>query len=236
MEVQVNAAAASTLEADGRLCARLARHAAAVAPARSCLQPADLEHHRTALMRYAQRRMRNRADAEDAVQETLIAALTARDGFAGQASVATWLHGILKHKIVDIHRRQARETLLDAEAVLELADEVDAMFTPAGAWREAPPSWGNPEAALDRRDFRRVLESCLEGLPAACARAFRMRELMELETPEICAALGITEDNCYVMLHRARMRLRALLERRWFAGAAGARGGQAASRGNSANL
>jgi RNA polymerase sigma-70 factor, ECF subfamily len=183
--------------------------------ARVC--PTELEHYRAVLTKYARRWLRNVADAEDAVQDTLTAALASTAGFSGRSSASTWLHGILKHKIVDTYRRQAREPVCDIPPDDELQDETNALFTPDGHWRHAPTPWGDPEAALDRREFYQVLEGCLVCLPTNCARAFKMREMMGLEVSEICDVLGITPDNCHVMLHRARMKLRLLLEQRWFA-------------------
>ena len=61
-----------------------------------------------------------------------------------------------------------------------------------------------------------MLDGCLDSLPGNCGRAFKMRELMGLEVREICEVLDISTDNCHVMLHRARLRLRALLQERWF--------------------
>ena len=184
--------------------------------ARACVRPPDLEHYRSVLTKYARRWLRNVADAEDAVQDTLTAAL-ASTGFAGRSSPSTWLHGILKHKIVDTYRRQAREPLCEVPPEDELQGETGALFTPDGHWRHPPTPWGDPETALCRREFYQVLEGCLACLPPHCARAFKMRELMGLEVSEISDVLGITANNCHVMLHRARMKLRVLLEQRWIA-------------------
>ncbi len=199
----------------------------AKAPAR--VHPTELEPYRVVLTKYACQWLRNPADVEDAVQDTLMAALTSPASFAGRSSPRTWLHGILKHKIVDVYRRQAREPLHEAQPVQESIDEVNALFTPDGRWSDTPAPWGDPESALGRREFFKVLDECLACLPTHCARAFKMRELMGLELDEICDVLKVSRGNCHVMLHRARMRLRALLDQRWFAAAA-------PLRQNSANL
>jgi RNA polymerase sigma-70 factor (TIGR02943 family) len=177
----------------------------------------NLESHRPALMSYAKRALRNAADAEDAVQETLMAAMQGPESFAGRSSLTSWLYGILKHKIIDIFRRKSRETTFDAAPENEWLADGDALFAPDGSWRESPADWGDPEAALARRDFFQVLESCIACLPERTARIFTLREIMELEVAEICDMLGITPNHCFVTLHRARMKLRALLEERWFA-------------------
>jgi RNA polymerase sigma-70 factor (TIGR02943 family) len=181
------------------------------------LRASDLESYRPALARYARRALRNAADAEDVVQDTLMAAVEAPQSFAGRSSLSSWLHGILKHKIIDIYRRQSRETALDEVPEREWQLDDDAFFAPDGSWRESPAGWGCPEAALARRDFFQVLAGCIACLPDRAARVFTMREVLELEVGEICAALDITPNHCFVVLHRARMKLRALLEERWFA-------------------
>src|SRR5687768_3076087 len=89
----------------------------------------EFEKHRPQLLRFALLHLRDAAAAEDAVQETLLAALQSGGGFAGQSTVRTWLVGILKHKIVDHLRRQARQQPLDEESS---ADDVDSLFQPDG--------------------------------------------------------------------------------------------------------
>jgi RNA polymerase sigma-70 factor (TIGR02943 family) len=181
------------------------------------LRPMDLECYRRPLTLYARHALRNTEDAEDAVQDTLSAALQAPQSFAGRSSPQTWLHGILKHKIIDIFRLRARESRSELPDDDELADESETLFTADGHWQTAPASWGNPEAALASRELLEVLDGCIACLPKEAARVFTMREVMGLEVREICHVLGISSDNCYVILHRARLKLRALLEQRWFA-------------------
>lgn len=196
------------------------------------LRPIDLERYRRALTLYARRALRNAADADDAVQDTLAAALQTPHSFAGRSSAQTWLHGILKHKITDIFRLRAREALAEMPDDDELADASETLFTADGHWQAAPASWGNPEAALASRELLAVLDGCIACLPKEAARVFTMREVMGLEVKEICPVLGISADNCYVILHRARMKLRVLLEQRWFA----VKPSTADAQPNSANL
>src|SRR5918999_978165 len=97
-----------------------ANEAAGGAP--ETFDPSRAEEYRAYLMRYALLQLRDTTAAEDAVQETLLAALQTATRFASRSSVKTWLVGILKHKIIDAHRRQAREQpLLDADAAAEPA-------------------------------------------------------------------------------------------------------------------
>jgi RNA polymerase sigma-70 factor, ECF subfamily len=182
---------------------------------------AELDAHRGYLLRVARLQLRDEALAEDVVQETLLAALSGK-GFAGKSSLKTWLTGILKHKIVDAIRRKQREpaavaTFGDIDSELDIED-FDALFAANGAWASPPADWGDPEAALGQREFFDVLDFCLERLPPNTARVFMMREVMELESDEICAELSITSNNLWVILYRARMALRRCLEQHWFAG------------------
>jgi RNA polymerase sigma-70 factor (ECF subfamily) len=167
-------------------------------------------------MRFALLQLRDRSAAEDAVQETLLAAIQGAERFAGHSSVRTWLVGILKHKIVDSIRKSARERATGLGAGETGTEDLDAYFESDGHFIEPPGEWRSPERALEERRFFDALERCLETLPGSTARAFTMRELLGLDTDEICKELRITPSNCWVMLYRARMNLRACLERTWF--------------------
>jgi RNA polymerase sigma-70 factor (TIGR02943 family) len=172
---------------------------------------------RPALLRIARLQLRNDAWAEDVVSETLIAALEGVEGFGGQSQLKTWVVGILKHKIIDQFRRSGREVSLDAATEAAQVETFDELYSADGHRLHEPLDWGDPEASLSRVQFFDVLQICIDELPAALARAFMMREWLELETAQICKELGITSTNCFVMLHRARMKLRECLELRWFA-------------------
>jgi len=180
---------------------------------------ASIERERGYLMRFALLQLRNQTAAEDAVQETLLAAIEGHSSFSGKSSVRTWLTGILKHKIIDQLRRQMREDSLSQGADdtdRSEADVVDALFAADGHWNSAPANWGDPDRNFENAQFWKVFEICCGLIPARTARVFIMREVMELTTTEICKELGITPTNCWVMLHRARLTLRACLEQKWF--------------------
>ena len=176
----------------------------------------EVQSHRAYLLRYATLQLRSAAAAEDAVQDTLLAALAGAGGFENRSNLRTWLTGILKHKIVDAIRKSARESSLDEMAEAAGDADFDALFAANDHWKEAPPAWDRPDAALEQKAFLAALEACLERLPARTARAFMMREHLGLETAEICKELGITATHCWVLLHRARMTLRLCLEQTWF--------------------
>jgi RNA polymerase sigma-70 factor (TIGR02943 family) len=169
---------------------------------------------RPQLMRFARAQLRNDAWAEDAVSETVLAALAKPQAFAGQSQLKTWLVGILKHKLIDQIRRHSREVSTTTD---EDGEDIDALlFNEGGTWREVPAEWGDPEAALGQREFFEVLEVCVEQLPGVQGRIFMMREWLELDTAEICKELNVTATNAWVLLHRARLRLQMCLQERWF--------------------
>jgi len=174
----------------------------------------QVEALRTPLLRFARTQLRNEAWAEDAVSETLLAALEKPQSFAGQSQLKTWLVGILKHKVIDQLRRHAREASLTTDDDEQDLDEL--LFAQDGHWREAPKDWGDPEHQLRERQFFDVLEACVSHLPATQGRVFMMREWLELDTDEICKELAITSTNLWVLLHRARLRLRDCLQQAWF--------------------
>ena len=177
----------------------------------------QLVEHRAYLMRFARLQLRNDTWAEDAVSETLLAALTRPQSFENRSQLKTWLVGILKHKVIDLIRSQARLVALP-EASGDEGDELDRLnFKADGHFLEPPNDWGDPQQALQQAQFFEVLEACLERLPPALGRLFLMREWMELSAQEVCKELAITPTNLYVQLHRARLRLQECLNVQWFA-------------------
>jgi RNA polymerase sigma-70 factor (ECF subfamily) len=177
---------------------------------------AQLEAMRPQLVRFAQLQLRNEALAEDAVQDALMAVLEKPDSFRGQSSLRTWVTGILKFKIIDSLRLASRERQADTLDDESDDDALDALFAADGHTREMPRQWGDPDATLEQKDFFRVLEVCLDKLPAQAARIFMMREWLEFDTDEICKELAISSSNAWVILYRARLRLRECLDLNWF--------------------
>ena len=166
----------------------------------------DFAAHRGAMLRFARRRIRDEALAEDAVQDALVAALSSRQTFQGRSALRTWLIGILNHKIQDVFRRESRyvrnaqadgadgdgghdDPLAEALAAVEASDRTDPM-------RE-----------VGRRRMHEALVREVEALPPTLRDVFRMQVVEGLSTEEVCRRLNITEANCWVRLHRARKRL-----------------------------
>ncbi|MDQ6679716.1 MAG: sigma-70 family RNA polymerase sigma factor [Pseudomonadota bacterium] len=156
---------------------------------------AEMVSHRAYLVRYAQRKLRDPMLAEDAVHDVFEAVLNGRAAFAGRAALRSWLTAVLKHKIVDAVRRHARFESLDDEA----ADDRGAAATPC-------PQPGPDRIAEQRQLLARTLDR-IDSLPASLRDAVRLRVLEEQSTAAVCKALGITEDNLFVRMHRARKQL-----------------------------
>ncbi|MBC7604721.1 MAG: sigma-70 family RNA polymerase sigma factor [Ramlibacter sp.] len=176
----------------------------------------QLGEHRLYLLRFARLQLRNDTWAEDAVSETMLAALSKPQSFANRSQLKTWLVGILKHKVIDILRQRQREVALTDDGS-DGSEELDGLiFKADGHFAAQPADWGNPEQDLNSRQFLTILEACTEKLPAAMGRVFLMREWLEMPSDDICKELGVTQTNLYVQLHRARLRLRECLELNWF--------------------
>jgi len=178
------------------------------------------------LFKYALSRLRDPVRAEDAVQETFLAALKGGKNFQGRSAEKSWLVGILKNKIFDYYRKAGRET---AFTDLEFyQDEESDRFVADGMMKDSwihdsgPQEWNSPGASLDSEVFWQTYRDCATKLPKNIATAFTLREVDGVESKEICALLNISENNLWVMLHRARMALRRCLETNWFAKQEGA--------------
>lgn len=180
---------------------------------------AYLAQIRRQMLKFATLQLSDTHLAEDAVQEALIGAMKNVGAFGGRAALKTWIFAILRNKIADVLRQRSRAP--EAASLLhehEEDEDFSALFDRKGFWQadERPVRWGNPEESLREQQFWRVFEACLDNLPGKQARIFMMREFIELESHEICSALGITVSNLNVSLHRSRLRLRECLENHWF--------------------
>lgn len=188
----------------------------------SVLTDEALAAERRYLMNYAIFKLRDTDLAHDAVQETLVAAMEAKDKFAGRSSLRTWLVSILRNKIYDL--LAARRTEIYVEIVEAESDDdgtFESMFDTHGRWGPGakPQAWGSPELTMEQKQFWGVFQQCLRGMPARLQEVFVLREVMGESIDAICKNLGITKSNCSVMLYRARLRLRPCLQVKWYGAA-----------------
>lgn len=176
-----------------------------------------LERYGDRLYSYAMMRLRDADRAQDAVQDTLLAALQSRDRFMGASTELTWLIGILRHKVLDqlrvVSRDETRQVAVEDDNALERM-----RFDGSGYWTQGPGAWGGPEQALQDSEFVGSLASCVESLPRRLADVFVLREVDGLPSDELREVLGVSSNNLWVMLSRARMRLRECLEHHWIDG------------------
>ncbi len=174
-----------------------------------------LNAHGDYLYRFALGRLRDPHLAEDVVQDTLLAAITSKS-YAGQSAPRTWLTGILKHKIIDLVRKQSRElTVKDVEEIAFDEPGMDEFFDNSGHWSDAPQDWDIPDNTLEQKQFLAILQNCMDKLPKKLANLFLLRDVYEDDNEKICKELEISSTNAWVMLYRARMGLRKCLEINW---------------------
>ncbi|WP_300759684.1 sigma-70 family RNA polymerase sigma factor [Janthinobacterium sp.] len=174
----------------------------------------QITRERSFLLRLAQLQLASSADAEDAVQETLFAALRNWSRFEQKSTVRSWLCGILRHKIVDAIRLRGLGMAPiehdDSDAV------IDSWFTSDDAWH--PVSFVNHlcgEKIAERSQLLSIIELCMARLPEQSARLFLMREYLGMDLCEIEAGCQLSAGNLRVILYRARMRLRDCAVRGW---------------------
>ncbi|MFC2589125.1 MAG: sigma-70 family RNA polymerase sigma factor [Ottowia sp.] len=182
---------------------------------------------RAPLLRFARLHLQPDEEAEDAVQDTLLAVLAApaaappRGGGPRQGDARGYLFGILKHKITDRLRARYRHgTPPAASATAGGADALDAeLFDSRGHWQTGagPALWHDPESQLQNSQFFAVLEACVSKLPPKPARVFSMKELLDCDADEICATLAITRADYWQCMSRARKQLQLCLGQNWFA-------------------
>lgn len=171
-----------------------------------------LAGERLFLRRLATLQLGSQDDAEDVVQETLIAALKNWAHYAGKVPLRAWLTGILRHKIVDSFRSRRRHVSLDNES----DEEIEGMFLDNGSWNpETFVSNQCPQSMEAQRQLLQVVELCLNHLRGDTARLFLMREYLGMELNEVATEAQISEGKLRVILHRARLRLRSCVVRGW---------------------
>jgi len=168
--------------------------------------PGRLEEHRKALMRMARSRVRSHEWAEDAVQEALIAAYQSRASYRGRGSVRSWLRGILDHKIHDRFRAECHYVQADwidddsasAEEQLDWASRCGVMGS---------RSHEDPMEICSRRQRLQQIATSLGEMAPGMRDAFLLQVVEDRPSLEVANQLGISENNCWIRVHRARKKL-----------------------------
>jgi len=161
--------------------------------------------------------------AEEVVQDTWAIALEKLEQFEGRSSLKTWLCGILLNTARARARKECRTfsvASFDPDQAPDPAVPPDRFSPPGhrwdGHWQAPPRAWPEtPETALLSTETLCVVEACLEKLPEAQRAVLLLRDVEELSGEEACNVLGITDTHQRVLLHRARSRMRALMEQHY---------------------
>lgn len=173
--------------------------------------------HADYLYGFAITRINNEELARDLVQDTFLAALQKTTGFQGKSSERTWLTAILKNKIIDVYRKKSSglQNITEKEAEDEQNDFFNA---DDGHWTKSsgPKEFGIEDTdKLVGKEFEAIMKRCLQKLPALWMSVFTMKHIDEEPTETICTELKVTQANFWVIIHRAKLNLRACLQRNW---------------------
>src|SRR3954454_11083045 len=169
------------------------------------------------LMRVARMYVRDRAVAEEVVQETWIAVLRGIDRFEGRSSLKTWIFRILMNTAKTRGQRESRSIPFSAaggddEASVDPDRFLGADHQWAGGWMLGPSEWQTPEEELLQGETREQILAAIEQLPDQQRAVITLRDIEGFPADEVSAALGISDGNQRVLLHRARSKVRAAIE------------------------
>jgi RNA polymerase sigma-70 factor, ECF subfamily len=174
------------------------------------------------LLRLARTYVPTHAAAEEVVQDTWLGVIKGLDRFEGRSSLKTWIVGILVNTAKTRGVRERRSIPFSAATNGEPDEEaaVDpSRFLPADHdrwphhWAAAPTAWPVPEDRVLAGEVREVIVRAIDALPPAQHEVIALRDVGGWGSEEVCEALGITAGNQRVLLHRARSKVRAALER-----------------------
>jgi RNA polymerase sigma-70 factor (ECF subfamily) len=182
-----------------------------------------VERYGARMLRVARLHVRDRQAAEEVVQETWLAVITGLERFEERSTLKTWLFRILTNRAKTRGERETRSVPFSALAAAEVgaddpAVDPDRFRGPddqyPGGWAAPPPRWETlPQERLLSQEVLRHVEDAIERLPPAQRAVIRLRDVDGWESDEVCELLGLSHGNQRVLLHRARSKVRASLER-----------------------
>ena len=174
-----------------------------------------VEQYGPSMLRVAQSFVRSRAVAEEVVQDAWLGVLRGIDRFERRSSLKTWLFRILVNTAKTRGEREARSvpfTAVFEEPAVEPERFLGADHPHApGGWATPPTDW--PAEKLEAREVREVIDGVIAELPPQQRQVITLRDVLGVEAEDACNALGLSEVNQRVLLHRARSRVRRALER-----------------------
>ncbi|MBT3647160.1 MAG: sigma-70 family RNA polymerase sigma factor [Flavobacteriales bacterium] len=167
------------------------------------------------LLNYALIRIKEREIAKDLVQETFLTTIRTKEQYRGEISEMNWLFLILKSRILD-HYKKKKEVL---ESQLKGADDdedSDDFFNSTGHWSKngAPNEW-TTDKMVRSAEFMHVLNECKNRLNEVQNAVFTMKYIDGEDSEMICKELNISSSNYWVLVHRAKLKLRECLEKNW---------------------
>jgi RNA polymerase sigma-70 factor (TIGR02943 family) len=171
------------------------------------------------LYKYAYYRVNNDELAQDLVQDVFLSALKAQNSYKGEAAEKTWLVSILKNKIIDHYKKASTKN----ESPLQLntydAPSYDHFFQTqkSGQWQKEsmPKDWANSDSNFDTKEFYKTLENCLGELPEKWKGVFTLSLLEDADSKVVCKEFNLSSSNFWVIIHRAKLQVRACLEKNW---------------------
>lgn len=184
------------------------------------MNPAQwISQWRGPMLRFAYLHLSPREEAEDAVQDALLALWEIDPDKLRSAEPKRYLFGILKNKIMDRLRKRYSGKVSYCEAISH--DLLDAcLFDERSHWVEgvAPARWHRPDERMQTSQFFAVVDLCVNHLPTKLAQVFSMKEFLECEADEICTTLGLSKTDYWQCMSRARKQIQLCLNQEWFGG------------------
>jgi RNA polymerase sigma-70 factor (ECF subfamily) len=173
-----------------------------------------LGRYHSGLVSVAMTYVRNRAVAEEVVQEAWLGVIRGLERFEGRSSLKTWIFRIVSNIAKTRAHREGRSVPFSALGDAEDGPSVDAeRFGPADHWVSAPTRWETiPEERLQAKETFARIQEAIDALPPSQRAVITLRDVERWSSEEVCELLDITEVNQRVLLHRARSRVRAALE------------------------
>jgi RNA polymerase sigma-70 factor (ECF subfamily) len=180
-----------------------------------------VEEHGGAMLRIARLYVRDRAVAEEVIQEAWLGLLRGLDRFEGRSSLRTWLFRIVTNLAKTRGVRESRSVAFSALAGEEVEDTGPSVPPErfrgpedrwSGHWASPPEEWGRPEHALLSAETRAVIDRAIAALPDVQRQVITLRDVEGWGSEEVCNALELSETNQRVLLHRARTKVRHALD------------------------
>jgi RNA polymerase sigma-70 factor, ECF subfamily len=173
-----------------------------------------LDTYHSALVNVAMTYVRNRAVAEEVVQETWLGVIRGLERFEGRSSLKTWIFRIAANIAKTRSAREGRSVPFSALGDPEEGPSVDPeRFGPDDHWSSFPVSWETiPEERLQAKETLARVQEAIETLPPAQRAVVTLRDVEQWSSEEVCELLGVSEGNQRVLLHRARSKVRSALE------------------------